>query len=112
MPLIAYVAKVKNGRTYLARMKDKPSIVIDSHVPMPEGRFAQTGLYQTLRQTFKDMKDGQSFVWSENVMIYRAAKEAGVIIKSRKLNGEGYRVWRVRLANNLPTPSASRLPCP
>lgn len=72
-------------------------LVIESHVPMPEGRFHDNGLYATLRKTLKEMTDGQSFVWSENTMIYRAAQEAGVKVKTRKINGEGYRVWRVSL---------------
>lgn len=73
-----------------------PKIVIEADIPMPDGNFAMAGVYESLRSTLKDMKAGQSFVWDENGMIYRAAKEAGVKIKARKINGSGYRIWKVK----------------
>lgn len=52
-------------------------------------------LSQTSREMMK-MLPGDSFLWHENNAIYRQAEAAGIKITTRKINGQGYRVWRVK----------------
>jgi hypothetical protein len=70
-------------------------IEIRDGIPIPIGRSVEDSVLNTLRKTISSMKVGQHFDWkSENKSLYRAASEIDVKIKTRKLDGGGYRVWR------------------
>lgn len=69
---------------------------IERNVPIPpRGRWLDSNALR-LRQAMLEMKVGHSFVWHEHSSPFRAAKELGINITTRKMNGQGYRVWRVK----------------
>lgn len=69
-------------------------IVIEQGVPMPAGR--QGGFMYQLRLAFLEMKPGDSFVWHrDNKHCYVVAKMMDIKIRTMKVSGEGYRIWRV-----------------
>jgi len=70
-------------------------IKIERGVPVPERRFHTTGNLCALRNAMKNMAPGDSFLWGDNKSAYDAANQIGVKIKTRKSNGDGYRVWRI-----------------
>jgi hypothetical protein len=70
------------------------AIEIVNHVPMPSGRRATHGVLAELRGALESMKAGDSFVWPDNKLIFRVAKECGVVITTRKTGASGYRIWR------------------
>ena len=72
------------------------TITIESGHEMPHGREVPTSKLGAIRATLAKMKLGQSFVWGENKHVYTAARQIGVKIKTEKLNGEGFRVWRAQ----------------
>ena len=41
------------------------------------------------------MKANESVLWRDNKSAYRAAEQLGIKIKIRKINGQGYRIWRL-----------------
>jgi hypothetical protein len=71
-------------------------VKIDKGIPIPERKFAVEGKHHELRQALLGMNCGDSFAWPENRKPYKAADQVGVVIKTRKVNGSGYRVWRVK----------------
>ncbi len=70
--------------------------MIETNQSVPVGRYHSAEVRETLRQTLSAMQPGQSFLWPENKYVYLAARQVGVKIKTRKVDGCGYRVWRVR----------------
>lgn len=72
------------------------SVTIRSDLPPPApGRKVSESELGTLRQIFEAMKPGDSFEWPSNKQVYRAANEVKAKVRTRKLNGTGYRVWRI-----------------
>ena len=71
-------------------------IQIERGIEMPEGRHALDGALADLRKALLKMKPGESFKWALHYKApYDAAKQLKIKIATRKINGEGYRVWRV-----------------
>ena len=68
---------------------------IDSSIPVPERRFCKCGASHELRTAFSKMNHGDSFVWENNYAPFRVAYQIGIKIKTRKINGSGYRVWKI-----------------
>lgn len=80
-------------------MKPKPSpFKIETGVPLPaENRRSEefvSGLKKLKKA--KGSKEDESFVWDDNNVIYRIALRYGFKIRTRKENGTGYRVWRIK----------------
>jgi hypothetical protein len=80
------------------------TITIESGHKMPEPRrtkgdgvnrraSSERGM---LREALTRMEIGQSFTWNDNVNPFMAAYDVGVKIKTAKLNGNGYRIWRAQ----------------
>ena len=70
---------------------------IESGIPIPSSRHTNPAINE-LRDTFKKMKVGQSVVvdWlKENAQIYHTARDVGARVSIRKVDGQGWRVWRV-----------------
>jgi hypothetical protein len=72
---------------------------IDRSIPLPLGRFYTTGKLHELRETIRRMKIGESFVWHENKHPYACADQVKCKIITRKIDGNGYRVWKVHPDN-------------
>lgn len=76
-------------------MKYSPKLKIESGIPIPP-RQAQ-GFWA---KTLLDMKEGDSFVVEtrrERDSVLNCSKRtAGVPVTTRKLNGAGYRIWRIK----------------
>lgn len=70
-------------------------IQIESGIEMPPGRMAVNGKLAALRNAMQAMKPGDSFMWECNKAPYDAARQLKLKISTRKINGEGWRVWRV-----------------
>lgn len=70
-------------------------IQVESGIEMPPGRMAVNGKLAALRNALAAMKPGDSFMWECNKAPFDAARQLNVKISTRKINGEGYRVWRV-----------------
>jgi hypothetical protein len=68
-------------------------IQIETNIPCPTGRQRLEGIRATLKRTLLEMQSGQSFTYKDNKSLYDAAKQAGVEITTRKIDG-GYRVWK------------------
>ena len=67
---------------------------IEPNVPIHNNRTG--GRSERLRQTLRQMKPGDSFLDSvESNCTYRIAKQEGMRITTRKVNGLGWRVWRI-----------------
>ena len=47
-----------------------------------------------LRNALAMMREGQSFIWQDSRQAFLAAYDIGATIKTKKLNGKGYRIWR------------------
>lgn len=62
--------------------------------PMPNGRQAIQGKLWRVREILKTKKSGESFIWDEHRNPYLAAQQLGIKITTRKLDGEGYIVWK------------------
>jgi hypothetical protein len=75
---------------------------VETGVPMPTGHFLQVGDLWRIRNLLEIMEPAvgkdtdQHFVWPDNGSPYKAAAQLGIEIKTRKLDGGGYRVWRVK----------------
>lgn len=68
-----------------------PEIEIEKGVPIPTIRIKWP-------QFFAPLQDGDSFVvdnCDQRDRILSQAKRYGVLVTSRKLNGEGYRIWKL-----------------
>ena len=68
-------------------------IEIDKTIPCPTGRQRLDGIRFELKQALLKMNPGDSFTHPDNKSLYDAAKQAGVAITTRKIDG-GYRVWK------------------
>lgn len=68
-------------------------IEINTTIPCPTGRQRLEGQRATIKRTLLEMNPGDSFTYNENKPVYDAAKQAGVAITTRKIDG-GYRVWK------------------
>lgn len=68
------------------------TISVETGIPMPIGR---GGKLSAIRSALQAMKPGDSFIWEDHKAPYDAAKQLNIKITTRKVNGEGYRVWRV-----------------
>lgn len=77
-----------------------PAVKIEKRVPVPK----RCGtLYGGRRKILISMKPGDSFVveaLSERDRFFRAAARAGIIIKTRKLETGGVRIWKIGNANS------------
>jgi len=67
---------------------------IDTNIPIPP-KFPYSN-QRILRQALKEMKYGDSFIVDYCQKAHHAAKCAGVKILTRKVNGEGFRVWKIK----------------
>lgn len=77
-------------------MQTSEEIQITSDIPIPPGRYALDGTLAKLRAAFATMQIGDSFLWPTSKPIFDAARQAKVKITTRKINGRGIRVWRVK----------------
>lgn len=75
-------------------------IKIERGIPLPHGHRAITSEIGTLRNLIGKMKPGDSAQYNfgrlSQQMAYRAAAHVGATVATRKVNGRGYRVWRVK----------------
>lgn len=71
------------------------NIKIESGHDIPSGNRALIGAMHDLRRTLETMLDGESFIWPDARVCWRAAIQIKVKIKTRKISGRGFRVWRV-----------------
>jgi hypothetical protein len=70
----------------------------DTHVPMPDNA-KHSGVMKALRERLKAQppSTGHSWIYEGHTShIYLAAKDCSIIIRTRKENGGGIRVWRVK----------------
>lgn len=77
-------------------MQTPEEIKITSDIPIPPGRFALDGTLHKLRTVFATMQIGDSFLWPTSKPLFDAARQTKVKITTRKINGAGIRVWRVK----------------
>lgn len=72
------------------------SIVIERGFPIPTH---QRSKLHEMRLALSSMSYGDSFVYDQGRHdtsdVHRAAREVGVKVKTTKLDGGGFRVWRV-----------------
>lgn len=68
------------------------------NIPPPTDRIRFDSPTGELRETFRTMKRRGHFDWSgtDNRFLYRSAQLAGVKITARKIDGGGWRVWRIK----------------
>jgi len=72
------------------------TIPITQNSPPPTGRQAIHGDLHDLRQAISSLQPNQAFVWHGQFhSIYRAAKQLGASITTRKLPAGGRSVWRI-----------------
>lgn len=71
-------------------------IKIEKGIDVPDCRWATEGEFFELREVLRKMKVGESFRWHNSQNVYRAARQLNVKVISRKLNGSGYRIWKVK----------------
>jgi hypothetical protein len=71
-------------------------IQIEGGIEMPAKHLSVTGKSAELRKAMQTMKPGDSFMWDDNVLPHRVAGQLGMKITTRKIDGEGYRVWQLR----------------
>ncbi len=75
--------------------KNNSTISIERGHKMPEKRFMEHGNQASLREAISKLKRNESFLWKDNKMPHKAAEDLGMKIKTRKINGEGFRVWKI-----------------
>lgn len=64
---------------------------------VPKGKWIESSTLGLIRRTLCSMRKGDSFVWpNDNKLLFDAARQTKIKITTRKLNGAGYRVWRVK----------------
>jgi len=81
------------GEIRILSMTTKPTITIDKNVPIPP-RYGSKWKSNLLA-----MAGGDSFKVAnacQRDAVMSSAKHAGVKITTRKLNGSGYRIWRIK----------------
>lgn len=78
------------------------NIVIETGIPIPppttRGRWSVNGREcetHTIRDAFLAMSIGDSFLYNRTTIFYSIAQQLGIQIRTEKINGEGYRVWRI-----------------
>lgn len=70
-------------------------IPIDHNIPVPPRSIAGSAMSR-MREALSGMKPGDSFIWTaDNKHPFKAAKQVGCRITTKKLNGNGWRVWRI-----------------
>lgn len=69
---------------------------IEKGHPVPKGKQQTQGNLADMRAALSSMNIGDSFVWPDCYTPYRAAEQMGMKVTLRKLNGRGFRVWRVK----------------
>jgi hypothetical protein len=77
--------------------------VVESGIPIPSRKVPGSRgcvLYETLRSMFAD----QSFTWPTNRQVSQIAKEMGIKVETRKINGDGYRIWHKGTLDAEPPP--------
>lgn len=68
---------------------------IEKNIPIWR-KSEREGKLKQIRTTLSQMKPGDSFLYNgTNFCIFRAAQQLNISITTRKVSGEGYRVWRV-----------------
>lgn len=65
------------------------TVKIESGIPVPRKQPKRS----PLDAIFAAMRPGDSFVWKNANTPLMYAKRMGIRITTRKLNGDGYRVW-------------------
>ena len=78
-------------------MKPKLTIKIDKNQPLPKDKWVDDSMMGAYRKALCSMKQGDSFMVNDDrdyKLAYRAAGQVLVKIKTRKVNGQGYRIWR------------------
>ena len=67
---------------------------VQTGTPVPERSESLRGIE---RRTLATMKKGDSFLMSKRYLTncYRAATSLGIKVTTRKIDGEGIRVWRI-----------------
>lgn len=73
----------------------KPKPTIEDGIPIPMGR----GQYSWLKETLIALRPNQSFIVASDAKrtsVLSRAKELKIKVTTRKINGEGYRIWRVK----------------
>ena len=72
-------------------------VKIDKGIRLPPGHQMPDSERGRLRVLLKSMKAGESFIWDKDSKpCYDAAKKEHIKIAGRKLNGIGYRIWKVK----------------
>ena len=69
---------------------------IEHGIPIPQGR---SGRLQRLRDKLRAMEIGDSFVYDDRADCsnpHQAARQIGAKIKTTKLDGLGFRIWRIQ----------------
>ena len=66
---------------------------LEEGVPLPT---SGQGWITDLSGLLGAMKPGQSFITEDNKTIYRAAKKAGCRVRLHKLDGAGFRCWKLK----------------
>lgn len=67
---------------------------IETGVPIPKGY--QYGDQHLLRETMRAMNIGESFIFQNQSAAINASKSVGIKITTRKISGEGFRIWRLK----------------
>jgi len=71
-------------------------ILIDHNIPVPARGVAGSAMSR-MREALSGMEVGDSFLWSrDNKHPYKAAKQLGCRITTQKVNGNGWRIWRIK----------------
>jgi len=71
-------------------------VKIEKGIKLPPGRCALEGQLYQLRSVLDSMQAGDSFLWKQpSHNAYKAANQLGIKISTRKINGSGYRIWRI-----------------
>ena len=72
-------------------------VKIDKGIRLPPGHYMPESEQGRLRALLQSMEYGDSFVWNKDSKpCYAAAKKENIKIAGRKLNGIGYRIWKVK----------------
>ena len=78
-------------------MKPKLTIKIDKNQPLPKDKWVDDSMIGAYRKALCSMNQGDSFIVNDETaykLAYRAARQVLITIKTRKVNGQGFRIWR------------------
>lgn len=70
------------------------TLVIEKNIPIPT-RYIAGSAMDAMRKAFNKMRIGDSFIFEGNKHPYIAARDAGIRIKTQKISGQGYRIWKI-----------------